>query len=116
MYKYFLGLILCILMTNSANTAIFSNDLQKMKRENISMYKTYLYGVGEGIYWTNSRLREFNRDQLFCLPGSLPLTQDLFVSMYEAEYERFTRSNKGTAFVETIMLDSFIRTFPCDSK
>ena len=78
-------------------------------------FKTYLYGVGQGWLWANARLETKNQPKLFCIPLSLSLNIENYLSLLEARIKRLRAQGKLNEKmpVEVLLLAALEESFPC---
>ena len=82
---------------------------------NDSAFKSYLVGLGRGIFWANALLKVQGKPRLFCMPEHLNLDEGIILSLIDQEI-RSPSSGKpwsDDAEVEFVMAVAFINRFPC---
>ena len=78
--------------------------------------KTYITGVGRGIFWVNSYLQEYGAGEIFCPPPKLHLDAEIIASLLDQEIREPPSGKQWEADtpIEMIMVVAFLDRFPCN--
>jgi hypothetical protein len=78
----------------------------------------YIAGIGQGISWTGTYVETVDESyRLFCLPNSLSLNADNYISILEDAYMDAVNGKvlaESDMQVPLLLLFGFIDTFPCN--
>jgi hypothetical protein len=77
----------------------------------------YLSGVGQGLGWANSWLKNQGHLPMFCQPDSLPLDGNTYLHMVDRQIERLQPRMSKTELnqlpVAMLLQQALIESFPC---
>jgi hypothetical protein len=79
-------------------------------------FKFYLHGLGTGYSWANYFLKQHGQPELFCPPEKLSLTPQNYNNILAEQLKILGNKTGPDDFVDFILLDGLIRTFPCHKK
>ena len=90
-------------------------DYEKLSSSQKYSLKPYIEGVGIGILWANTELKETQK--LFCPPGKLALFYDNYISIIEEQITFAKKISPGKEYqqyyIEMLLNKGLIKTFPC---
>jgi hypothetical protein len=75
--------------------------------------KSYLSGVSDGYSWANTRLESNGKKPLFCVPDELSIKQSNIIDILDRQIKYGKAWYENDTRIPLILLDGFIRTFPC---
>jgi len=111
------GIVLlgCIhLFVPFANAEFTLKEYRSMKHTD--MFKEYITGLGVGFYWANMHLDQSGKPPLYCQPVKLSLSGENYLNILDRYIEQNKDSKdklKPGTFIELLLLQGLIDTFPC---
>ncbi|MDH5911739.1 hypothetical protein L8R80_11130 [Vibrio splendidus] len=99
------------LFTNQVNALSVSN-YKKLKKDDFSILKTHVNGVGQGIGWGNTLVENRLKQKLYCSPQKIALNAGNFITIIDTEIESGNWEN--TDPIELILIIGLEKTFPCE--
>lgn len=79
-------------------------------------FKSYIAGVGNGFGWANTFLGTKGEPPLYCQPNKLSMTAENYLQILQKfiqENKELTDKLGPDCFVEMLLLQGLIETFPC---
>jgi hypothetical protein len=89
-----------------------------MQGKNSELLKNYIAGVGTGLSWANIySFKEFQKG-LYCPPKKLALNTDNYRDILHGEIEYLKKHGTldDDTFIEMLLIQGLIRTFPCNKN
>ncbi len=108
------GIVLlgCIHLSASFADAEFTlKEYRAMKHT--ETFREYITGVGRGIYWANMHLQQTGKSPIYCQPLKLSLSGENYLNILDRYAEQNKDKIKPGAFIELLLLEGLIDTFPC---
>lgn len=109
-----LPVVLALLLVATQAYADFPLSSYKDLKE-VASFKSYMTGVGRGIFWANTVLEVNGQKPLFCMPEKLAADQGLILSLLDQEVRSRQQDPAADQSVtlELLLAKSFMARFPC---
>lgn len=107
-------LLIAIFFTAISVNAVSVKNYQKVKDE--EWMKSYVHGVGVGIFWANTQLESKQQSALYCAPDDLPMGRQNYLGILDGEIKRRGEESIADRPIEPLLLLGLIKIFPCASK
>jgi len=115
MKKILLVFLMCAFLPLSLMAEISVGDYEKYSLSEKESLKLYITGIGNGIAWTNTELKETQK--LYCEPAKLAINSDNYISILEEQITYTKKLMPGKEYqkfhIEMLLVKGLIRTFPC---
>lgn len=105
----FLATVLSLFLTVPAHADLPLRDYEWAKKD--TNMNAYLVGFSRGVIYTNSLVGVGGQKRLFCMPRSFRLDAEVIFSVVDAHIKDVKA--KENEFVEQLILDAFVKTYPC---
>jgi hypothetical protein len=119
-----------IILTFILSTALLSEsltlkeyrELRKKTDESSRLFvATYISGIGEGISWVNSAMKNEYSIQFYCRPEDLLLTYENYLEMLDSaikreELQQLIKEHQDKAILGLLLLKELQHIFPCEKK
>jgi hypothetical protein len=88
---------------------------RELTSKQVEWLKSYIVGVGRGVFWTQSVLKAKGKEAFFCMPAKLKLDEGIILSLLDQEIRQPSNGKPYTddVPVEFIMIIAFTNRFPC---
>ena len=110
-------LVLLTLVLLTAHTAFTQTTVSGYDQlRNSEGFKLYIFGVGSGLAWANSYLRQEHRDLLYCQPEELLLGQANYLQILDSAMQHLPPGTPPETRLEKLLLSSLAAMFPCSPR
>lgn len=117
MKKNIIYFTIILLITIVPATSLWAdyNVTSYLKNKDNKTFQIYLNGVVNGYGWANSHLEFEKRPLMFCQPQNLALSYHNYIDIIDKELKtvNYSKNSYNMLYIENILLDGLIRTFPC---
>lgn len=111
MKRHLAASIISILTCSAATAGIpMAEYLQKL---NDSTARVFMIGVGEGLITANVNAKAQGKQQLYCAPDSLVLTNERMHQLVMSQFELLPREEALKLDASQLLIRGLMKTFPC---
>lgn len=109
MRVFYVASALFVFLSSPALAEFSIGQYQQMKTA--EQVKTYITGVGKGVFWSNSYLAALKRKPMFCLPDGIDVDQKLIISSIDKALSR--GGYDANDYIEPMVVAAFMERYPC---
>jgi hypothetical protein len=108
-------LIICLALSWSGSTYADMPLSVYQQSKDALFVKSYVTGVGRGMFWLNAAAGMYHKISLFCVPPKVALDEAIIHSLLEQEIHAPAggKSYEPDVKIELILYNAFVSRFPC---